>query len=529
MRHVFVSYCHEDADFVHVLKGQLEQSGFSVWNDGDLQAGDNWHSGIEAAVKNALAVVLVLSERAQTSPYVSFEWAFALGAGIPVLPLVLKISPDRLHPRLGTLQALDFSNYMLRPWDSLMRALRNLGEIERPFSVAVARDAPPFIQQLTRNLDSMDAEERIAAATTLAELQDSTALEVLAEAVRHPSSDVRDIAAEALAKAKDLRAIPAIFEAFQYGRFERLNFRTLSELGEEAVPILAGVLRDKSQPTIVREAIAYAFREMLNDESVEALHELLRDSERQLRIRALEGLAGHQLALPWILELIQDKDVTVAGEALESLVKYLDAEVTTVLTRELKNPVLRMRQSAAKTLAEREDATAAPALVDALRDPDSYVRARAKDALIKVADVSIAPTLLQMFEELPNKSYIADVLATIKGDTVVSEMRRFLKSEDVTLRTSAASALRAIRDTAAVPDLVLALTDEEEDVRRLAAYALGDLKDARAVPGLIAVLQRDDEFDDVKSAAAYALSDIGTREARIARRDWDRKNGKKSS
>ncbi len=173
MKHVFLSYCHDDADFVHILKDQLNQSGFPTWKDLDLQAGDDWHSEIEDAIRNAIAVVAVMSERAQASQYVNFEWAFALGAGVPVLPLLLRTRPDSLHPRLSALQALDFSNYMQRPWDSLVQSLKTLNQMERPFTVLVPRDAPPFIQQAARNLDSLDASERIAAIEVLSEIKDS--------------------------------------------------------------------------------------------------------------------------------------------------------------------------------------------------------------------------------------------------------------------------------------------------------------------------------------------------------------------
>src|SRR5580658_4659273 len=154
MRHVFISYCHDDADFAHVLVDQLNQAGFAVWKDLDLRAGDNWHAEIEGAIRSAAAVVVILSERAQASDYVKFEWAFAVGAGVPVVPLLLKIRAEVLHPRLRSLQALDFSNYMLRPWDELTRALKILATVERPFTIAVPRDAPPFIQKAAQELDS---------------------------------------------------------------------------------------------------------------------------------------------------------------------------------------------------------------------------------------------------------------------------------------------------------------------------------------------------------------------------------------
>ncbi len=526
MRHVFVSYCHDDADFAQILKEQLVQAGFSVWKDLDLQAGDNWRSEIEEAIRSALAVALVLSERAAASAYVSFEWAFALGAGIPVLPLLLKIQPNSLHPRLTTLQALDFSNYMLRPWDALTRTLKALSQAERPLSVALPRDAPPFVQQAVRSLDSSDASERTAAMKLLTELTDPGTREVLAEALRHPLADVRESAAQALAEWKDLRAIPVVLEAIRCGRFDRVNYDTLAKFGEEAVPILLPILRDPMQGVEVRKAIAYVLRDTLNAESAQALHELLHSPEQELRVMALQSLAGYPGALPWFLEYLDTNDQETLWAALEGLKNYSAPEALAAFVKALGHPKLAVRQAAAKALIEKADASAAPALLKALRDDNNVVRSYVQQALSKVADASLIPTLFGLLtRDYPFKRNVAEILTGLKGEAVVNGMLSLLKSEDTKLRINAADSLGKLGDTAVVPDLIQALDDPEEDVRKYAAFALGELKDARAVPPLIAIAKRDDEFDEVQRAAALALNDIGTREARIAYRDWSRKTG----
>ena len=525
MRHVFVSYCHDDADFAQILKEQLVQAGFPVWKDLDLQAGDNWRSEIEEAIRGALAVALVLSERAAASAYVSFEWAFALGAGIPVLPLLLKIQPNSLHPRLTTLQALDFSNYMLRPWDALARSLKALSQAERPLSVAVPRDAPMFVQQAVRSLDSSDASERAAAMKLLTELTDPGTREVLAEALRHPLADVRESAAQALAELKDLRAIPVVLEAIRYERFDRVNYDTLAQFGEQAIPILTPILRDATQGVGVRKAIAYVFGKMLDANTAEALHELLRSPEPELRATALQSLAGYTDALPWFLEYLEADDQETLWVTLEGLQKYDGPDVVAAFVKALGHPKLSVRQSAATALVEKADSTAVPALLKALRDDDNVVRNYAQKALSKVADASLIPALFDLLTpEYPYKRNVAELLTGLKGEAVLNGMLSLLKSENIKLRINAADSLGKLRDSAAVPDLIRALDDPEEDVRQYAAFALGALKDARAVPPLIAIAKRDDEFDDVQRAAALALNDIGTREARIAYRDWSRKN-----
>jgi HEAT repeat protein len=521
MTHIFISYCHEDADFVHVLVDRLNQSGISVWKDLDLRAGDAWHAEIEGAIRSAAAVIVILSESAQASEYVKFEWAFAVGAGVPVIPLLIKIRPAALHPRLRSLQSLDFTNYMLRPWDALVRSLKAVADAERPFTIAVPRDAPPFIQKAARELDSQDPKERTAAITMLAEIHDPSVREVLAEAVRHPDADVRDVAAKALAEFKDLRALPAIMDAVRYKRWNRINTSTLNELGEAAVPILVSLLRDPAQGTHVRRCIASALKDLRNNEAVEALHELLQDPESELRIQAVESLAGHPEALSWILESAA-RDSEIAYFSMRSLRHYRGPKVVATLIDGLKSVDTSVRQAAAEGLKEMPDANAIPALIEALRDDDNVVVSYARVALAQVIDHSWTPKLFEVLEQVRYKHIVASLLDGLGGDAVFHRMLELLKSEDRELRETAAASLGHIGNRTAVPELLLALKDEGQEVRKRAAFALRDLKDMAAVPELIAVMGDELEEYEVRNAAGLALSEIGTREARMAYKEWER-------
>lgn len=521
MRHVFISYCHEDADFVHVLEDRLNQSGISIWKDVDLQAGDDWHAEIEVAIRSAAAVIVILSESAQASEYVKFEWAFAAGAGVPVVPLLLKVRPAALHPRLRSLQALDFTNYMLRPWDALVQSLKAFADAERPFTVEVPRDAPPFIQKAARELDSQDPKERLAAITMLAEIHDLSVREVLAGAVRHADAVVRDVAAKALAESKDLRALPALMDAIRYKRWDRVNTSTLTELGEAAVPILVRLLRDPAQGTHVRRCIASALKDLRNDEAVEALGELLHDPESELRRQAVESLAGHPQALSWLLESAAS-DSKIAYFAMGSLKHYRGPEVVATLIDGLKSADTSVRQAAAEGLKEMPDANAIPALVEALQDEDNVVAMYARDALWQIIDHSWTSKLFEVLQQARYKDRVASLLDRLGGDAVFQRMLELLKSENPKLRETAARSLGHLGNRTAVPELLLALKDEGQEVRETAAFALGNLKDLAAVPELIAVMRDEVEEYEVRNAAGEALSRIGTREARMAYKEWER-------
>lgn len=76
---------------------------------------------IDDAVRNAEALVVVMSPHATRSQYVTYEWAFALGAGVRVIPVVKKRT--KLHPRLNTLHHIDFTTRRGTPWVDLRKAL----------------------------------------------------------------------------------------------------------------------------------------------------------------------------------------------------------------------------------------------------------------------------------------------------------------------------------------------------------------------------------------------------------------------
>lgn len=123
MKHVFVSYAREDKDFAQQLTKQLRESGRIPWQDlRNLRGGDNWQAMIDDALRNAEALVVVMSPQATRSQYVTYEWAFALGAGVRVIPVVVK-KRTPLHPRLSSIHYIDFTTRRGAPWVNLRKSL----------------------------------------------------------------------------------------------------------------------------------------------------------------------------------------------------------------------------------------------------------------------------------------------------------------------------------------------------------------------------------------------------------------------
>ena len=102
-KHVFISFKHEDGDFAENLIHRVEKAGFKTWIDSDkLNAGVDWRTEIDEAIKSAFALIVIMTPEAKASEYVTYEWSFAWGAGVRVIPILLKPTP--LHPRLEALQ-----------------------------------------------------------------------------------------------------------------------------------------------------------------------------------------------------------------------------------------------------------------------------------------------------------------------------------------------------------------------------------------------------------------------------------------
>lgn len=122
MKHVFVSYAHEDKDFARELNKRLREQDRIPWQDLlNIRGGVSWQAAIDDALRNAEALVVIMSPHATKSQYVTYEWAFALGAGVPVIPVVRKRAD--LHPRLRTFQQIDFTTRRGTPWVNLRKAL----------------------------------------------------------------------------------------------------------------------------------------------------------------------------------------------------------------------------------------------------------------------------------------------------------------------------------------------------------------------------------------------------------------------
>ncbi|MBK9745798.1 MAG: toll/interleukin-1 receptor domain-containing protein [Chloroflexi bacterium] len=89
MTDVFISYAHEDTQFVDQLADALNENGIRPWRDKvDIAAGANWEQTVDRALAEADVLLLVISPASMRSGPVKHEWSTFLKSGKPIVPIL---------------------------------------------------------------------------------------------------------------------------------------------------------------------------------------------------------------------------------------------------------------------------------------------------------------------------------------------------------------------------------------------------------------------------------------------------------
>lgn len=214
MKHVFISYKRDDRSFVDELENRIIDADMETWSDTQLRAGESWRQKIDEAIEDSFAVVVVMTPEARQSEYVTYEWSFAMGMQIPIIPIMLK--KTELHPKLNDLHFLDFTDRYGEPWNDLIDRLAEIKLNPPSFSITIPRDATHALRNAVNDLNSSDSEIREKGLRSLRIMNNEQAKDALAQAIYHDYQDVRVLAGWYLANAyKDIRCFPALIEALR--------------------------------------------------------------------------------------------------------------------------------------------------------------------------------------------------------------------------------------------------------------------------------------------------------------------------
>jgi hypothetical protein len=235
MAHVFISYAHEDKDFVATLMQQIDRAGFKGWIDSEqLRAGEDWRQAIDDGIHKAFALIVIMTPKAKMSEYVTYEWAYAHGAGKKVIPILVKAT--ELHPRLEAFNYLDFTDPTIQPWKQVVQLLGEIKqEAESSKSVKKARESPNTeIEHWIRTLrTSQDKMQRAKAAKALGILESHEAEETLIIALTDTGNRVRQYAIWSLGQIASHRAVPSIAELLndEYSNVSNAALKALEKIG----------------------------------------------------------------------------------------------------------------------------------------------------------------------------------------------------------------------------------------------------------------------------------------------------------
>jgi HEAT repeat protein len=546
LAHVFISYAHVDVDFANRLKREIENADFTVWIDTErLRAGEDWRTEIDNAIRDSMALILIMSRASLNSKYVAYEWAFALGIGVKVVPvLIAQVGFGEVHPRLEVLQYLDFTHYGAGLWERLIQRLREVEDQHRPNTVRVSRDAPPAVQQAVMALDSHTPDERKAAIESLAQMNHPTAHEALVAAMQHPLREVHIDATMRLiaARYRNKQAIPSLIEATEPQNSSSVRQQAVTALGEiggeEAILHLIQLLDE--QDARVHEAVLNALVTIGVAAAPVLASTLLHTTDSKVRQAAAATLQSIGTpALPGLLEALDEGgESSVAEVAATRLIKQMGAAAIPALEKQLITYTDRSSNKAARILGEMGD-SGLRTLIRARLSDNPAVRNAAQSGLTYNYNVFVG--LIQFLTHISESKLDEDIMARKVATRIlldgnyqtINAMMKVLDTKDFAVLNTVALLLKRIEDkpsTVAVwvkilnqlPISFYRMDKLQKQIYHFALNYLVTLGDA-AVTELVSVLNNRSRWfnaygdgklkSETRALAAEILGQIGSRAA----------------
>src|ERR1700745_2580954 len=93
---VFISHAHKDKNIANAICQKLESAQVKCWiAERDIYAGEDWTEATRKAIGSSRAMVLVLSDNANSAPHIEREIAHAFYTKRSILPVRLTKTPPR--------------------------------------------------------------------------------------------------------------------------------------------------------------------------------------------------------------------------------------------------------------------------------------------------------------------------------------------------------------------------------------------------------------------------------------------------
>jgi len=325
-------------------------------------------------------------------------------------------------------------------------------------------------------------------------------------------STKRDTAARELIKL-GADSVPLLVDALQtHDPNLILTIQHILARIPSATPALMKILA--TAHPIVRGRVAEIFGISKDTSAIPALLDALKGEYFTVRSRAALALGniGDARAIPALLPLLKDAEAEVRSAACVAIARFCDPttfdDITTVL---LDDPIIEVRQSAARALGETKHPAALPFLMEALRDSSWWFeREQAAADLLNAIKNMGAVAFEPLIEALGDREgtvrrYAANVLGEMGDPRAIEELGMTLYDLHMEVGKAAAEALAKF-GAPAVDIFIEALNHPEAAVRENAAAALSKIQDRRVVPLLLELLR--DPARDVQKRALQSLAEL---------------------
>jgi HEAT repeat protein len=252
-------------------------------------------------------------------------------------------------------------------------------------------------------LDSREVEQRMQAVRQASATGDPQATDLLIEALRNPSRNVRDAAAEALTDHLRPPAMAPLLAAVADSNtvVRRVSVRALAILDDpRATEALVDRMLNDADGN-VRAPAAEALRGRSAPGLVDALCRAMLDRDDSVRIAALGSLHERQdpASVDAALLAVGDVHPTVRAGARELAIVLAGPATATNFVRALSTPNLQVTRFAAEALGRLKEPTATWPLVELLKTAtDGNVRGAAAQALGEIGDARAVPALIDLLD-----------------------------------------------------------------------------------------------------------------------------------
>jgi HEAT repeat protein len=387
------------------------------------------------------------------------------------------------------------------------------------------------VTSLIKDLESQDARTRARAAKGLGDLGPEAQLAIpgLLKAIKDNDALTRRAASDALAKIGPAAKadLPALAGALKDNNLEvqRYAAGAVGELGgdaESAVPELLELAT--SGDALLKQIVLRALGKTgggARDKVIPVLSEALKDSQKDVRVAAAEGLTslstGQSSDLPIFTALLKNQqDVEIRIQGARGLAK-LGREAKPALgdlIAAAKDSDKKVRKAVIEALGPfgPEARNALPIFSEALKDNDKELRRAGLQALAKMGAES-KNSIPAIRDLLKDPELRKEALATLGklgpvAKDAVPAMAELLKDPDKDLKLETMAVLAALGPDAAkaVPNLIVLFEDREITFRRRVAETLAKIGRPAITP-LVTALADNDLY--IRWGACDTLAEMG--------------------